>query len=68
VDSTYVDIITAARVLSVSVKTIRRLVESRQLAHYRVGRAIRIAVVDLDAFMAECRVEPVNVADVVARR
>jgi len=62
----YLDIAGAAEYLSVSTKTIRRLIGTGQLAHYRVGRAIRVAVGDLEEYMAAQRVEPINIADLVA--
>jgi excisionase family DNA binding protein len=66
VSANYLDIPSAASYLSVSVKTIRRLIGGGELAHYRVGRVIRIAVADLEEYMAAQRVAPVNVADLVA--
>jgi excisionase family DNA binding protein len=44
-----------AELLSVSPRTVRRLIESGALPVHRVGRLVRIADADLGAFMAATR-------------
>ncbi|WP_425485435.1 helix-turn-helix domain-containing protein [Chthonobacter rhizosphaerae] len=44
-----------ARLLGVSVKTLRRLYEAGELPVVRIGRQIRIAPSDLDCFIANRR-------------
>lgn len=44
----------AAERLGVPVKTVYKLTAERQLAHYRIGRAVRIAEADLDSYMSGC--------------
>ena len=44
----------AAGRLGVPIKTVYKLTEERQLAHYRIGRAVRIAEADLDRYMSSC--------------
>ena len=44
----------AADRLGVPVKTVYKLTAERQLAHYRIGRAVRIAEADLDKYLAGC--------------
>ena len=51
----------AAAALDKSVATIRRWVQSRQLAHYRIGGEIRIAPADIAALIAAGRRLPVAV-------
>lgn len=46
----YLSVWDAAGHLSVSEVTIRRAIRSGALAHVRIGRAVRIAVADLDAY------------------
>ncbi|WP_175577843.1 helix-turn-helix domain-containing protein [Mongoliimonas terrestris] len=45
----------AARVLGVSVKTLRRLYEAGELPVVRIGRQIRVTPSDLDRFIADRR-------------
>ncbi|WP_238598610.1 helix-turn-helix domain-containing protein [Saccharothrix sp. ALI-22-I] len=52
----YLSVGDAAARLSVSEATIRRAVRSGELAHVRIGRAVRVAVTDLDAYAAARRV------------
>lgn len=51
------DVPAAALVLGTSDRYVRRLVHERRLPHYKVGRHVRIARRDLDAFLAAGRVE-----------
>jgi excisionase family DNA binding protein len=41
--------------LGVSTKTVRRLIQDRQLPSHRIGRQIRISETDLVAFIARSR-------------
>lgn len=45
-----------AEKLGVSTKQVRRLIESRELSHHRIGRLIRISDVDLMTFIRLRRV------------
>ena len=47
----------AARRLGTSVRFVRRLVFERRIAYVKLGRHIRIATRDLDAFIAARRVD-----------
>jgi excisionase family DNA binding protein len=44
--------------LGTSTRFVRRLVAERRIAYTKLGRHVRIAVDDLDAFVASGRVEP----------
>jgi excisionase family DNA binding protein len=46
--------------LNTSERFIRRLIAERRIAFHPVGRHVRITLVDLDAFVAADRVEPVR--------
>jgi excisionase family DNA binding protein len=47
----------AAERLGVSVRFVRRLVAERRIAYVKLGRHVRIAAADLEAFIAAGRVE-----------
>ena len=47
----------AAERLGTSVRFVRRLVFERRIAYVKLGRHVRIAVRDLDAFIAAGRVD-----------
>ena len=47
----------AAERLGTSVRFVRRLVAERRIAYVKIGRHVRIATRDLDAFIAAGRVE-----------
>jgi excisionase family DNA binding protein len=47
----------AADYLGVNERFIRRLVQERRIAFHHLGRHVRIAVRDLDAFLAAGRTE-----------
>jgi excisionase family DNA binding protein len=47
----------AAERLGTSVRFVRRLVFQRRIAYVKVGRYVRIAARDLDAFIAARRVD-----------
>jgi excisionase family DNA binding protein len=54
----YLKVAEAAEHLNTSVRFVRRLIAERRIAFHRVGRHVRIAVADLDAFVLDGRVEP----------
>jgi len=60
VSKTLVDINAAAQHLSVSPRFVRRLVAQRRVPYHRVGKFIRFDPRDLDAWLADCRVESVT--------
>jgi len=47
----------AATYLATTTRHVRRLTQERKLAFYRVGRFVRFARADLDAFLRSSRVE-----------
>jgi excisionase family DNA binding protein len=47
----------AAERLGTSVRFVRRLIAERRIAYVKLGRHVRIAVVDLEAFIVAGRVE-----------
>jgi excisionase family DNA binding protein len=52
----------AAERLGTSARFIRRLIAERRIAYTKLGRHVRIAARDLDAFVASGRVEPGSLA------
>jgi excisionase family DNA binding protein len=50
----------AAAILNVKLRWMRDAVDDGRVAHYKVGRLIRIQAVDLVAFIAGCRLEAVT--------
>jgi excisionase family DNA binding protein len=52
----------AAERLGTSARFIRRLIAERRIAYAKLGRHVRIAARDLDAFVASGRVEPRSLA------
>lgn len=55
----YLTVPEAADHLNTSVRFVRRLIAERRIAFHKVGAHVRIAVVDLDAFVLAGRVEPI---------
>jgi excisionase family DNA binding protein len=53
----------AADQLGTSLRFVRRLIFERRIACTKLGRHVRIATSDLDAFIAAGRIEPDRVAD-----
>lgn len=49
---------TTARRLTISLAATYELIRSGKLPYYRIGGAIRVAVADLDRFLAGCRSVP----------
>ena len=58
----------ATRYLNVTDRYIRRLVAEQRIAYFKVGRLLRFAAVDLDAYLEACRVEPAAPHWLVRRR
>jgi excisionase family DNA binding protein len=52
----------AAERLGTSARFIRRLIAERRITYTKLGRHVRIATRDLDAFVASGRVEPRSLA------
>ena len=50
----------AAERLGTSARFIRRLIAERRITYTKLGRHVRIATRDLDAFIAAGRVEPTS--------
>jgi len=46
---------TAAAVLDVSIKTVRRLIEREEIVAHRVGRSLRISEPELRRYLARCQ-------------
>ena len=62
----YLTVGEAADYLNTSQRFVRRLIAERRIAFHHVGRHVRLAVADLDAFMEAGRVDAITVA--AARR
>jgi excisionase family DNA binding protein len=58
----YLKVEEAAAHMNTSVRFVRRLIEERRIAFHHVGRHVRLALEDLDAFIDAGRVEPREVA------
>lgn len=55
--SKYLSVPEAALYLNTTVRFVRRLIEERRIAFYRLGRHVRLAVSDLDKYIESGRVE-----------
>lgn len=53
----YLTIVEAAEYLNTSVRFVRRLIAERRIAFHKVGAHVRLALLDLDAFVQAGRVE-----------
>ena len=60
----YLTVPEAAAHLNTSDRFVRRLIAERRIAFHHVGRHVRIAVADLDAFVQAGRVEPITLRSV----
>lgn len=60
----YLSVPEAADYLNTSVRFIRRLIAERRVAFHKLGKHVRFAVIDLDAYVAAGRVEPISVSSV----
>jgi len=54
----------AAGRMNMSVRYVRRLVAERRIAFHKMGRAVRLQLTDVDAYVAAGRVEPITVSAV----
>ena len=50
----------AAERLGISTRTVRRLVQQKRIRHLRFGRLIRLNVWDVDSFLSNATVEPIE--------
>lgn len=50
----------AAERMGLSARTLRRLVQQRRIRHLRIGRLIRISAWDVDDFVANSTVDPIE--------
>lgn len=48
----------AAETLGTGARFVRRLIAERRIRFHKIGRHVRISSTDLEAFVAEGRVEP----------
>lgn len=60
----YLSVPEAAEYLNTSVRFIRRLIAERRVAFHKLGKHVRLAIHDLDEYVAAGRVEPVSVSEV----
>jgi len=60
----YLTVLQTAEYLNTSERFVRRLVAERRIAFHHVGRHVRFALSDLDAWLAAGRVEPLTTASV----
>ncbi len=56
----YLRVAETAEYLNTSIRFVRRLIAERRIAFHHVGRHVRFALSDLDAWLAANRVEPVS--------
>jgi excisionase family DNA binding protein len=54
----------AAEVMGMSARHVRRLVAERRIAFHKLGRSVRIARADIDAYVEAGRVEAITASDV----
>ena len=54
----YLTVVEAAEYLNTSVRFVRRLIAERRIAFHKVGAHVRLALLDLDAFVQAGRIEP----------
>jgi excisionase family DNA binding protein len=62
----YLTVPETAAYLNTSERFVRRLISERRIAFHHVGRHVRLAMTDLDEWLAASRVEPLS-AEVVVR-
>ena len=58
----YLNVQEAAEYLNTSVRFVRRLVAERRVTFHKIGRHVRFAASDLDAFVEAGRVEAITTA------
>jgi excisionase family DNA binding protein len=56
----YLTVVETAEYLNTSERFVRRLIAERRIAFHHVGRHVRFALADLDAWLAASRVEPLT--------
>lgn len=54
------DVDQAAERLGVSARFVRQLAYERRLTHFKLGKLVRFDPDDLDAWLAQCRVERIR--------
>jgi excisionase family DNA binding protein len=64
VTNNYLTVQEAAEYLNTSVRFVRRLVAERRITFHKIGRHVRFALADLDAFVLAGRVEAITNATV----
>jgi excisionase family DNA binding protein len=57
-DATWLSTQDAARRLGVTPRTLYRFIDQGDLTAYRLGRVIRLKLVDVDAFIEASKIEP----------
>jgi excisionase family DNA binding protein len=62
----YLTVAETAAYLNTSERFVRRLISERRIAFHHVGRHVRFALTDLDAWLAASRVEPISAEVVVS--
>ncbi len=65
-DEEWISTAEVARRLGLTTRTIYGFIDRGELPAYRMGRVIRVRVVDLEAFIESCRVKPGTVGRQVA--
>jgi excisionase family DNA binding protein len=62
------DVESLATRLGVSVRYVRRLVEERRVPYFKIGRHLRFDADEVEAWLADTRVEPVTFDRRLGRR
>ena len=63
----YLSVAETAEYLSTSERFVRRLIAERRITFHHVGRHVRVALSDLDLWLASGRVEAIDLDDVRRR-
>lgn len=61
----YLTVAESAAYLNTSVRFVRRLIAERRITFHKVGAHVRIALVDVEAFVQAGRVEAVTASSVL---
>lgn len=64
-ETKYLTVDEAAAYLNTGVRFVRRLIAERRIAFHKAGVHVRLALVDLEAFMQAGRIEPITRASVL---
>ena len=59
-ESGFLTVREASQYLGVKPSSLYSMVEKKEIPHYRIGQLIKFTMADLDAFMQERRVDPVD--------